>query len=308
MDRLHSYPKVWNLGHPAIEDLFDGAVVVQEKVDGSQFTFGVIGGELHCRSKGATVYLETTDSNFKGAVETAKRLFEAGLLTEGWQYRGEALRSPKHNTLAYERAPRGNVILFDVDRGLEARVSDPRALARIATTLGLEVVPTLVVGEISDVDSLKALLDIESCLGGVKVEGVVIKNYARWGKDGKMLMGKLVSEDFREANTSDWRKRNPTKTDVVAAIIESYRTERRWEKAVERLRDNGKLEQSPRDIGVLIREVPADIRAECEHEIKDALFQHFWKEIQRCVTHGLPEWYKQRLIAQQFAPEEATHG
>ena len=32
---LPSYPKVWNLGHPHIENLFDGPVVVQEKVDGS---------------------------------------------------------------------------------------------------------------------------------------------------------------------------------------------------------------------------------------------------------------------------------
>lgn len=300
MDRLHSYPKVWNLGHPAIADLFDGAVVVQEKVDGSQFTFGVIAGELHCRSKGAPVYLETTDSNFKPAVDTARRLFEAGLLKEGWQYRGEAMRAPKHNTLAYERAPRGNVILFDIDRGLESRLG-PEQLAAEAAQLDLEVVPTFFNGVIANVDDLKRLLDTESCLGGTKVEGVVIKNYARWSdKDGKMLMGKLVSEDFREANTSDWRKRNPTKTDVVQAVIESYRTERRWEKAVERLRDAGKLESSPRDIGTLIREVPADVRAECEHEIKDALFQHFWKDIQRGVTHGLPEWYKQRLIAQQF--------
>ncbi len=40
---------------------------------------------------------------------------------------------------------------------------------------------------------LYALLEKESILGG-KVEGIVVKNYARFGKDKKVLMGKYVSE------------------------------------------------------------------------------------------------------------------
>jgi hypothetical protein len=305
IDRLHSYPKVFNMGHPAIASLFDGAVVVQEKIDGSQFTFGVIGGELHCRSKGAVIHVETTDNNFRAAVETAKRLHAKGLLVEGWQYRGEAMRNQKHNTVLYERAPSGNVILFDVDTGLENRISDPEELRSVADALGLECVPTFFHGVVSSIDDLKRLLETPSCLGGT-MEGVVAKNYSRWGKDGKMLMGKVVSEDFREAHAHDWRKRNPTRTDVVEAVVACYKTDRRWEKAVERMRDAGKLEHSPRDIGPLMKEIPADIRAECEHEIKEALFKHFWPQIERGVRHGFPEWYKQRLLAAQFAPADAA--
>lgn len=37
----HSYPKSLNVGHKLAEKLFDGPVVIQEKVDGSQFSFGV---------------------------------------------------------------------------------------------------------------------------------------------------------------------------------------------------------------------------------------------------------------------------
>lgn len=306
IERLHSYPKVYNLGHPAIRDLFDGTVVVQEKVDGSQFTFGVIDGGLYCRSKGADVYTNTTDSNFRGAVDTALRLFEAGLLVEGWQYRGEAMRSAKHNTLCYGRAPVGNVVLFDVDTGLEER-AHPEVLSAIAHQLGLECVPLVYEGEVASADELMALMDRESFLGGCKVEGVVIKNYGRWNeKDAKMLMGKVVSADFREKHRTEWVRSNPTRSDIVEAIKATYRHERRWEKAVERLRDAGKLEGSPRDIGALIKEVPADVLVECEHEIKNALFKHFWPQIQRGVTAGLPEWYKERLAAQQFAPDTAA--
>lgn len=304
MDRLHSYPKVWNLGHPAIRDLFNGPVVVQEKVDGSQFTFGVLGGVLHFRSKGATIYRETTDKLFLPAIETATALFEKGALVEGWQYRGEALFRPKHNTLAYARAPIGGVILFDVDTGLENRVSQPERLESIARDLGLEIVPTLHVGEIADVETLRALLGRESVLGGAVVEGVVIKNYARWGEDGKMLMGKWVREEFKEQNTSDFRKRNPTKADVVEAVIADLCNPRRWEKVVQHLRDDGQLEHSPRDIGKLLKAIPDDIRAECEADIKEQLFKRAWEDIRRGVTRGVPEWYKQRLAESQFATVE----
>jgi hypothetical protein len=306
--QLHSYPKVWNLGHPAIADLFDGPVTVSEKVDGSQFCFGVVRRpmdgedslELCFRSKGAEIFETTTDKNFKPAVETAARLFAAGRLTEGWTYRAEAVARPKHNTAAYERAPAGGMILFDVDTGAqERRIQAPAELAAVADGLHLECVPCFFHGVVADIDSLRALLDSPSILGGRSVEGIVIKNYNRWGDDGKMLMGKLVRDDFKEAHRKEWGDRNPNKAELIDSLIGEYRTNRRWEKAVERLRDAGKLEGSPRDIGLLIREVPEDIKTECEAEIRDALFRHFWPQISRGVTHGLPQWYKVRLMDDQ---------
>lgn len=303
---LRSYPKLWNMGHPAIRDLFDGPVVVQEKIDGSQFSFGVVDGELFCRSKGAAVSLDTTDLLFQGAVETAKRLHAEGLLVEGWTYRGEAICRPKHNTLTYERAPAGNVILFDIDRGLEDRISDPDDVALLASRLGLEVVPVLYRGEVKSAAELEALLDRVSILGGAKIEGVAIKNYARFGEDGKMLMGKVVSEAFREVHKKDWRERHPTRSDIVDEIIEQYRTEARWRKGVQHLREAGQLEGSPRDIGKLVKAIPADVLEECEDEIKEALFRHFWPKIQRGITHRMPDWYKAQLAEQQFAESEAA--
>lgn len=298
---LRSYPKVYNLGHPAIADLFEGPVVVQEKVDGSQFSFGVVDGELHCRSKGATVHLHDPPHLFAPAVDTAIRLFDAGKLTEGYTYRGEAMCRPKHNTLAYGRAPEGGVILFDVDTGLEDRVASPFELADIAHGLGLEVVPTMYVGEVVDLEAMKMFLNIDSCLGGCKVEGVVFKNYARFGRDGKMLMGKHVSEAFKEKHSKDWKKRNPTRSDIIEDLKAEYRHEGRWAKAVQHLAEAGDLENEPRDIGKLMKAVPDDIREECEDEIKDALFKHFWPQIRRGTTAGLPEWYKERLAERQFA-------
>lgn len=308
MDRLHSYPKVWALGHPAIADLFDGPVVVQEKVDGSQFTFGVIGGQLRTRSKGVEIHgVDGAGKLFEGAVLTATALANAGRLTEGWQYRGEALCSPKHNSLTYARAPKGNVILFDVDVGLENRVADPGMLAAVASELGLECVPTLHHGSVGSLDELRGLLDRESCLGGAKVEGVVVKNYARWGKDGKMLMGKLVSDAFREVHAGEWKKTNPDRTDVLDRIRDTYRTDARWEKAIQHRREAGTLLDDPKDIGPLLKEIERDVKEECREQIASTLFEAFWGDIRRGLTFGFPEWYKRRLSEQQFArPTEAA--
>jgi len=37
-NHLGSYPSIYNLGHRYLGDLLDGPVVVEEKVDGSQFS------------------------------------------------------------------------------------------------------------------------------------------------------------------------------------------------------------------------------------------------------------------------------
>lgn len=306
IDRLHGYPKVWNLGHAAIANLFDGDVVIQEKVDGSQFAFGMINGELRVRSKGREIHLPVTDKLFKGACETAQRLFDEGKLREGWQYRGEVLCGPRHNALTYERAPDGNIILFDVDTGLEDRVSEPSALAAIGAELGLEVVPTIYRGTVTNLDDLKQHLDRVSVLGGVNIEGIVMKNYTAWGRDGKMLMGKLVSDAFREVHSKEWKKAHPGRGDVIQKIKETYRSHARWEKAIQHRTENGELENSPKDIGPLLREIQVDLLEECREEISEILFDAFWKEIGRGACAGFPEWYKQRLAELQFETSETV--
>ena len=102
---LHSYSSPLQLGHREAARLFDGVVVVEEKVDGSQFSFGRFweGNDLNlrCRSKGATLNVNAPDKMFARAVETAQEL----ALTPGWTYRAEYLAKPKHNALAYDRTP-----------------------------------------------------------------------------------------------------------------------------------------------------------------------------------------------------------
>lgn len=300
MNHIPSYPSVFALGHKMIADLFTGPIVVQEKYDGSQFSF-MLGpdGEAVCRSKGKDQVPGAIDNMFLQAYEVVETLRVLGQLQPGWIYRCEYLSEPKHNTLVYGRRPSGCLVLFDIEIALQT-FWPADEVAEEAVRIGLEPCATLAESDLYNMDWLGKLLETESSLGGTQVEGVVIKNYRLFTAEKKIAIGKYVSERFKEIHSADWRKRNPTGKDVVQALVEALRTPARWEKATQHLRDAGALEGSPRDIGNLIREVKADVLKEGEDFIKKELWRHYWPQIERGIVGGLPEWYKTRLAQEAF--------
>jgi RNA ligase len=297
MTSWHSYPKVWNLGHAYLAELLLDEVLVEEKIDGSQFSFGRFGDVLKVRSKGQEFPSDHPPRLFESGVQSV--IDRRDLLHEGWTYRCEFLSKPKHNALAYDRVPLGNLIVFDINIGEEEYLSYECKKAE-AERIGLEVVPILARGMLTDLSTFKRLLESTSTLGGQRVEGVVIKNYRRFGVDKKALMGKHVSEAFREIHAGEWRKENPTTGDILERILERFRTPARWAKAVQHLRDGGVLEGSPRDIGKLMAEAKKDFTEECKSEVLAELEAYFFPKLVRAIAHGLPEWYKEQLLQKQF--------
>ena len=295
----HSYPSIYNLGHRYVADILKGPVNVEEKADGSQFSF-MMGddGELRIRSKGAVMIPDAPERMFTAGAEYVKSIRD--LLHVGWTYRGEFFRSPKHNSLCYDRIPKNHILIFDVNTG-EADYLDYPAKAAEAERIGLEAVPLLYSGMIESLDSIRDFLATESILGGQKVEGVVIKpkDYNVFGIDKKVLMAKFVSEHFKEVHSKEWKNSNPTQNDILMRLAVEYTTPARWQKAVMHMQERGVLEGAPRDIGALMKEVPEDILKECEAEIKDKLFEFAWPHVRRMVTRGLPEWYKEELLKAQ---------
>lgn len=311
MDSYHSYPKIYQLGHAYLSELLFDEVLVEEKLDGSQFSFGKFAISpldfairadippqfIRCRSKGAEIHVDAPEKMFVEAVRSVQNVFP--LLREGWTYRAEYLAKPKHNVLAYNRVPNGHLIIFDINTGNETYLSYEEKKAE-AERLGFEVVPKLYQGKIESAEFFRDLLDRESILGGQKIEGVVVKNYSRFGRDKKALMGKFVAEAFKEIHNADWKDRNPGQADILTRLVEKYKTPARWNKAIQHLREAGQLEDSPKDIGKLIQETEGDILKECEDEIKSDLWHWAWSHVRRGCTHGLPEWYKEILLKKQF--------
>lgn len=294
---IRSYPNIYNLGHKELEGFLDDEVIVEEKIDGSQISFGLIEGAVCARSKGQRLDMDAPEKMFIKACEVIRNL--ASQLQPGWTYRAEYLLKPKHNTLAYDRVPQNHLIVFDIDQG-DQRYLGPEEKAAESRRLELECVPFFFKGKIESFNAFKQLLETVSCLGGQKIEGVVIKNYQRYGADKKVLMAKYVSEEFKETHKKDWKLRHPASKDIKEIICDSLRTEARWRKAVQHLRERGEITETPKDIGALMKEVNQDILKECIEEIKQDLFDWAWKDISRGIVRGFPQWYKDELAKKQF--------
>ena len=304
---LHAFPKIFAIGSDYIADIFKEPVEITEKIDGSQFVFGKFNDQVMYRSKGKMIYDGAVDKMFEIAVSHVNEIDALGLLVNGVAYFCEYLQRPKHNVLGYESTPKRHLALFGmtIDGSF---VKDHADLEVEANRLGIEVAPLIYSGKVASADMLLDMLDRESFLGGQQIEGVVVKNYDRpfllGGQPIPLMAGKYVSEKFKERHQKDWKERSGKSK--FELFKDSFRTEARWEKAVQHLRDNGDLENAPKDIGNIIKEIQRDIIEEHEEDIRNWLYKEYIGEILRYAIRGVPEWYKTKLLKRGFRNDEDT--
>jgi hypothetical protein len=241
-------------------------------------------GRLHVRSKGAEID-PNGDKHGQFTASVAHIKSVQANMTRGSVYRFEAMSRPKHNVLAYERVPAGNLVLYDVFES--GSPYSPAALAACAALLNVEPIQQLFYG-LADESMLKDFLTAKPQLGGAMVEGVVIKNYAL------NLKGKFVAPRFQEIMHN--RPPRAPKESPVVDLGRKYCSEARWEKAIAHLRDEGKVGEQleHKDIGTIIREVQRDIIDECGDEIRQELFNAYAKELRGAWIQGLPDWVQKQ--------------
>jgi len=270
-------------------------------VHNSQFNFGRLDGELCMRSKGKEIFIEFPEKMFDKAIDYILSIEDR--IPDNTVFHAEYLRASRHNVLAYERVPENNLVLFGVSDTSMKFVSVHDELKDYARLLEIDVAPMLYYGMVESIEQLVELLETDSFLGGNKVEGVVCKNYARpfllGGQPIPLMMGKFVSEKYKEKHEKDWNRENKSKG-RWEVFCEQYRSEARWQKAVQHLADKGELESAPRDIGRLLKEVHLDIEGECKDEILAFLWKEFGGDLKRKAVAGLPEWYKELLATKSF--------
>lgn len=119
------------------------------------------------------------------------------------------------------------------------------------------------------------------------------------------MCAKFVSNEFREV-----AKQKPVRMpgdDPFAPVIAQFGTQARWLKAVQHLRDAGELENSPKDIPKIIREVQTDTIEECGTDICTAAMAIAKPKIYRGIVLGLGDWYIKRINAALMEqPQEAV--
>lgn len=308
MAHLSAYASIGNLRDRNSRLVFGQPVYVQEKVDGSQFSFGLVqmedgSTELLFRSKGS-VFRAGGNGMFNPAVTAVTAI--QSQLPLGYTFRGEFLSKPRHNVLRYDRTPLGHIVLFDIqnDKGEFVPQTEVQVAAKF---MGFDYAPILDYADMTEAQvlaNMPSYLKHPAVLGG-QIEGVVIKPASRvFLPDGTQVLVKIVSDAFKEVKVDRITGNSNANgmDEVTARIIARYATNQRYQKAFQHLQDEGLLSGSMKDIPLIIREVQADILKEEEQHIKDELYNAVKKDLLRGFVKDVAGWYQNRNI--EGAPQE----
>jgi len=315
---MDHYQKIQQAYKDEVKDILDGHVIIEEKVDGSQFRIEIdIDGKITCGSHhqdGVTV-----DSMFKLGVEKAEHVFTGYKPEVKMTVFCEYLATPKQNAIPYARVPLHNLLVFDIKR--DTLYLDRPQKELFCKQHGLEVVPILWEGdgkEIADEHGrvnkafAEELLKRESILGHQRgfdrIEGFVVKNYSKFYDinkyphfEGHWKCVKIVNDAFKEKN----REENPNKANKFQELKDNYRSEARMLKTIQHLKEKGLLKGELSDLKLLIPEMERDIWEEEGEELAKTLVKMFGKEIVGYASKGMVAYYKNYLL-QKDGPNESS--
>lgn len=306
------YLEIPHLGEVLEDDItYGNHFIMEEKIDGSNFRFGISKERGIMVGSKNTDLTETNPQMFKPAVDWVYReetqkaldniLNRVNPKADDIIFYGEFLAKPHHNTLNYERVPWHNIILFDMT--INGVYQEFNVLFDYAYLLGLEIVPVLKTKEsMFTVDELRQTVNSTmSVLGSVPIEGVVVKSYdsrMHIRKHDYPYMIKYVRDEFKELNKSNWKQQKADEN-PVNHILNAINREKVWEKVKQHAQDDGKLEGRMQDMRVLIDYLSTDIEHQWKEAIKEELWTVFQREIQSRMTKGFPDWYKKSLIEKE---------
>jgi len=300
---LRSYPHVRHVADPTVEGIYEGEIEVEEKVDGSQFRIHLdTAGAIHFGSHRLDFPSFQNNGMFQKAVDICIKNLEKviGVARKYDMYIfTEFVGKKKQNTLTYDKTPDSFLIVFDVlaDQRWYNR-EDKEQIARI---FGFDCIPRLWLedGKRLSAFVIDELLKNQSYLGGTQIEGIVVKNYGKFfdptkyqWNEGNFLIGKYVRQEFQEMN----QKEHAGEHASIDKLRGRYNTSARWDKAIQKLTEEGKLVHNMKDLALIIPEVKADIKEECEEDIKTELYKLYGRQVIGSGVKGLPEYYNKKLL------------
>lgn len=280
------FPKIYRLGHKEVRNILEGPVEVTEKIDGSQISFGIIEKKLVVRSKNTEINPADVPNQFMNSYQSIQRIFSEGKMEEGYFYYGEAVRGLRHNVITYARIPKGHTALYSIRKPDGTFEPDFKVIENTANSFGIDTVPFKHIGTIS-VQELEDILKQDSFYGP-RMEGLVIKSFRK-----KFEMAKLVRDDYKEVSRHVIKNSLPLEQRITELFLR-YKTNARWDKAIQHYLDAGNSPDDKLVIPSLIKEVTQDILEEEGETIKNSLFAMFRKQFIRTVTDGLAEYYFNR--------------
>lgn len=197
MDMI-KYPKIRPIGHADLSNFFrdeDDKIVVTEKIDGANFRFMINNeGKLVFGSRNTVLYenfgqFERIKNYIIQVFNDHKNIIHDLNDLKGFIFFGEA--TIRH-TITYDYTNMPPFIGFDIYDYIHARWLPTNEMYTLFTKLGITVVP--IVGLYKDVYTDIIKVPLTSCYGGMRAEGVVLRN------DTKELRAKYVYPSFKEEN------------------------------------------------------------------------------------------------------------
>nr|UDO47421.1 hypothetical protein [Pandoravirus massiliensis] len=281
---------------------------IEEKIDGSQLSFQRRGDTVEFRNRSKVVPAEALGNwCYANAARAIARV--AARLNPAYTYHGEAVCKRRHNVVAYAGTPLRFWICYGIYDG-ERHLARPDMEAECAR-LGLECVQVLYANEDPEAfDPTPKVLEIvarieagqvESCLGGNTIEGVVVKHGAAWharSKAYKPIQFKHVTAAFKERHG----ERRPhlaaldaeSLMDYLVKLGSNFALPAVYQKAVQHIREGASNEAPTISVASVKREVERDIQKENGQDIDEAILEAFRPIVMHHATAGIASWMAQQ--------------
>ena len=271
-EKIHyKYPKIYNLGGDENKDLLlfeDDILVVEEKVDGGNFSFFINNktNDIFECSKNRNLITDNDEKTFIKQRIWLREKLKGKKLNLDYIYFCEIMAQ---HTIKYTEIP--DVIGFDIRPKHCANAEGcGMFLSREAREnefdrLGIENVPLIWKGTVREFKKkdINEFIPKSKYYDGL-VEGIVIKNQSRKANNGNhQIYGKFVREEFKEVNKAVFGSIKDKNSDT-SKIVQEFITDARIKKIINKLinEENMKLEMS------LMKFVPTAV-------IKDVLKEEF---------------------------------
>ncbi|WP_405101630.1 RNA ligase family protein [Oceanobacillus sp. FSL H7-0719] len=281
---MKKYSKIIRHGKNGTHLTIEGnpEVIVMEKLDGANASFGLIEGELKCFSRNKEL---NENDGLRGFREWVLKNINADELLPNAIYFGEWL--VKH-TINYPKDAYHQFYLFDIYSTLYDKYNSFDLVEMESERLNLKLAPVFYKGEFQSLDHVNSFVGKSAI--GEDGEGIVVKNYSYVDKHGNQIFTKIVSDSFAEKK--DVKKQKlPSNANELDNFIDTYLTNARVEKMIYKLVDNGVINEDfgIEDTGTILKNSGSLIVDDILEEEMDSLLKIVKRKISKKYPNKVRE-------------------
>lgn len=267
---MKKYDSIPRYGKTGTQNILNKNVVIMEKLDGANASFGVVDGELKAFSRNQELDEHNTLRGFYGWV---KDNIDASNLAEDTIYFGEWLAP---HFVKYRKEHHHQFYLFDIYDAHENTYVPYEIAEAHAGELRLNMPQVFFFGKLNDFSEVEKYVGMSELTEVPNTgEGVVIKSY-----DDECLFVKIVSDKFKE--TKAIKQPSLSKTDLDN-VIDGVLTSHRVEKLIHKKIDLGLLpsELDITDTGSVLKALGSDVVDDIFEEEMNIFLDMLKKKISR---------------------------